>query len=96
MEGIEGIGPDSDRYVHLFIVGMSRMGVVMGIEAAHLAHYPNFGTKNIRTKITFIDKDSAEEKDFFMGRFKNLFELSHWRYGTVTEDKGKKIGRAHV
>lgn len=96
LEGIEGIGPDSDRYVHLFIVGMSRMGVVMGIEAAHLAHYPNFGTKNIRTKITFIDKDSAEEKDFFMGRFKNLFELSHWRYGTVTEDNGKNSGEGEL
>lgn len=94
LEGTEGIGPDSDKYVHLFIVGMSRMGVVLGIEAAHLAHYPNFATKHIRTKISFIDKNSADEKDFFMGRFKELFDLSHWRYGAVaqTDETGVKAG----
>ena len=86
LEGVHGIGKNDDRYVHLIIVGMSRMGVSMAIEAAHLAHYPNFAQKNIRTKITFIDKNAKEEKDFFMGRFKDLFALSHWRYGTVDEE----------
>lgn len=86
LEGVDGIGKNDDRYVHLIIVGMSRMGVSMAIEAAHLAHYPNFAQKNIRTKITFIDKNAKEEKDFFMGRFKNLFALSHWRYGSVDEE----------
>ena len=86
LEGVDGIGKNDDRYVHLIIVGMSRMGVSMAIEAAHLAHYPNFSQKNIRTKITFIDKNAKEEKDFFMGRFKNLFALSHWRYGTVDDN----------
>lgn len=86
LEGVDGIGKDDDRYVHLIIVGMSRMGVSMAIEAAHLAHYPNYDQKKIRTKITFIDKNAKEEKDFFMGRFKDLFALSHWRYGTVDEE----------
>lgn len=97
LEGTDGIGPDSDKYVHLFIVGMSRMGVVLGIEAAHLAHYPNFATKLIRTKISFIDKNSADEKDFFMGRFKELFDLSHWRYGAVAQgdEKGVKAGELY-
>ncbi len=83
LEGAHGIRKDSDDHVHLFIVGMSRIGVAMGIEAAHLAHYPNYEEKKIRTKITFIDKNADEEKDFFMGRFKELFALSHWRYGNV-------------
>lgn len=83
LEGAEGIKINDEKYVHLFVVGMSRMGVAMGIEAAHLAHYPNYENKNVRTKITFIDKNAAEEKNFFMGRFKELFELSHWRYGEV-------------
>ncbi len=85
LEGADGINKNSDKYVHLFIVGMSRMGVAMAIEAAHLAHYPNFEEKGIRTKITFIDKNAKEEKDFFIGRFQNLFALSHWRYGAVNE-----------
>lgn len=86
LEGIRGIKTNDDSYVHLFVVGMSRMGVAMGIEAAHLAHFPNYESKNVRTKITFIDKNAAEEKDFFMGRFNELFTLSHWRYGEVDND----------
>ena len=92
LEGLDGIKKDDNNYVHLFIVGMSRMGIAMGIEAAHLAHYPNYETKGIRTKITFIDKNAAEEKDYFMGRFKELFALSHWRYGDV-DDKGALMWR---
>ena len=99
LEGADGIKQDSDDYVHLFIVGMSRMGIAMAVEAAHLAHYPNYVTKNIRTKITFIDKNAAEEKEFFMGRLKSLFDLSHWRYGKVYrrsklvwEEKHEPIG----
>ena len=87
LEGSAGIREDSNDYVHLIIVGMSRMGVAMAVEAAHLAHYPNYETNKVRTKITFIDKNAVEEKDFFMGRFKDLFELSHWRYGSVEDGK---------
>lgn len=86
LEGFEGIKSHDDTYVHLVIVGMSRMGVAMAIEAAHLAHYPNFEEKQRRTKITFIDKNASEEKEFFMGRFKELFSLSHWCYGNVIDD----------
>lgn len=84
LEGCKGIEIDEDSYVHLFVVGMSRMGVAMAIEAAHLSHYPNYMKR--RTKITFIDKNAATEKDFFMGRFNELFTLSHWRYGNVKND----------
>ncbi len=88
LEGAEGITRDSDRYVHLFIVGMSRMGVAMAIEAAHLAHYPNYDKeRKIRTKITFVDVKAMEEKEFFIGRLRELFKLSHWRCGAVEEDK---------
>lgn len=86
LEGAEGIRVDSPKQVHLIIVGMSRMGISMAINAAHVAHYPNYASKGIRTKITFIDKNADEEKDFFMGRFKDLFALSHWRYGKVEGD----------
>ena len=89
LEGAEGIRVDSPKQVHLIIVGMSRMGISMAINAAHVAHYPNFDSKGIRTKITFIDKAANEEKDFFMGRFKNLFALSHWRYGNVEGEEIK-------
>lgn len=75
-----GIGPESDEFVHLVIVGNSRMGVALGYEAAHVAHYPNFETKHKRTRITFIDRDMDRERHFFMGRYKGLFELARHRY----------------
>lgn len=88
LEGCEGIDYESSKHVHLIIVGMSRMGIAMAIEAAHLAHYPNFvrDPKNCRTRITFIDKCASEEKDFFMGRFRDLFNVSRWRYIDVAND----------
>jgi hypothetical protein len=85
LEGTECISSDSDKHVHLFIVGMSRMGVAMAIEAAHMAHYPNFVTKNIRTKITFIDSDAKTQKELFMRRFADLFKLSRWTYRSLDE-----------
>ena len=78
LEGACGIGKNDESFVHLYIVGMSRMGVAMAIEAAHLAHFPNFETRGKRTKITFIDKNAQQDKDFFMGRFKDLFAVSKW------------------
>ena len=80
---VEGNGQkyDSCGTVHIFIVGMSRMGVAMGLEYAHASHFPNFVRDNsLRTRISFIDTNAAVEKDFLMGRYRNLFDLSRWRY----------------
>ena len=97
LEGFEGIKPTDSNYAHLVIVGMSRMGIAMAIEAAHLAHYPNYSEeKKIRTKITFIDKNAAEEKEFFIGRFKEMFNLAHWRYGEVDENNGLVWCKHHI
>lgn len=97
LDGCDGIKKDDAGYVHLFVVGMSRMGVAMAIEAAHLCHFPNYGEESrIRTKITFIDKNACEEKEYFMGRFKELFSLSHWRYGCVKGGEGIEWETLHV
>lgn len=83
LEGKEGIKKEDNHFVHLVVAGMSRMGIAMAIEAAHLAHYPNFEDENgkkIRTRITFIDSNAKQEMDFFMGRFKEMFALARWRY----------------
>lgn len=79
LEGYDGIKSDDDTFVHLVIVGMSRMGSAMAIEAAHLAHYPNFDNNKRRTRITFIDEAMEKEKHFFMGRFKELFAIARYR-----------------
>ena len=79
LEGHEGIKSDDNSFVHLVIVGMSRMGIAMAIEAAHLAHYPNFETLRKRTRITFIDNNMKQERHQFMERFKDMFLLARRR-----------------
>lgn len=81
LEGKYPITVNSDQFVHFVVVGMSKMGVAMAIEAAHLAHYPNFNENSaLKTRITFIDANCREEMGYFQGRFKHLFALSRWRF----------------
>ena len=87
LEGFDGIQVGQDKFVHFIVVGMSRMGLAMAIEAAHLAHYPNFCTNKRRTRITLIDASMEQEKHFFMSRFKEMFSLACYRDATyATED----------
>ena len=86
IEGFDGIKAQDDTFVHLVVVGMSRMGLAMAIQAAHIAHYPNFISKGVKTRITFIDSSMPQEKNFFMGRFKELFSLSRYRDIDVLAD----------
>lgn len=86
LEGKNPITHESDDFVHLVVVGMSKMGVAMAIEAAHIAHYPNFVRNQARkTRITFIDKKCDTEMLYFKGRFNSMFDLAMWRY---VESKG--------
>lgn len=85
LDGHEGIGnteQDSKKFVHLIIVGMSKMGIAMALEAAHICHFPNFKENgpHTRTRITFIDSRAGLELDFFKGRFKDMFEVARWRF----------------
>lgn len=74
----EGIKADSNEFVHLVIVGMSKMGVAMGVETLLQAHYLN--SSNARSRITFIDTNVDKEMSFFKGRYSNMFELIRTRY----------------
>lgn len=78
-----GISADSDKNVHLIVVGMTKMGIAVATQAAQIAHFPNFkiyGDNHHRTKITFIDPDAENQMNFFMGRYQNLFNLARHRY----------------
>lgn len=75
----DGINATSENFVHIIIVGMSKIGTALAIEAAHVAHFPNYiNNFTKRTRITFIDSNAREESDFFMGRFSDLFKLCKW------------------
>jgi hypothetical protein len=76
----EKLTVDSKKHVHLVILGMSEMGVALGLQAAHICHFPNFFTKGARTRITFIDKNAKQEMDFLKGRMRNFFVECDWSY----------------
>lgn len=90
LEGIVGIKKDEDDYVHLVIVGMTRMGTALATQAALMAHYPNFVEKGIRTKITLIDENADKEKNFYIDRYDRLFALSNWSYKEMVRNESGK------
>ncbi len=94
LDGNDGINKDSDEHVHFIVVGMSKMGVSMGIQALLQAHYINYTSaekegdvdkmNKRRTRLTFIDSNADKERNFFMGRYQNLFNLVRNRYIDTT------------
>ena len=77
----EPITRESDQTVHLVIIGMSRMGVALGVEAAQLLHFPNFcRDRRLKSRITIIDAAADEEMNFFRGRYRHYFDLAPSRY----------------
>lgn len=80
--------PKTDKHVHLVVVGMSKMGVALGVQALYQAHYPNIQEcPNQRTRITFIDTNADKEMAFFKGRYSTLFELAINRYIDTTKNE---------
>jgi hypothetical protein len=66
------IDPESDKYVHLVVVGATRMGVATAIQAARLAHYANY--RKQKTKITIIDIKATEQMHIMRSRYQAFFE----------------------
>ncbi|MDR1055818.1 MAG: hypothetical protein LBL90_08370 [Prevotellaceae bacterium] len=76
-----GIDYHSDKTVHLVILGMSKMGVALGIQASHLCHFPNFiRDKKLKTKITFIDENADQEMHYLQSRYRYLFQEIDYSY----------------
>lgn len=72
----EGISVNDDRYVHLIVAGMTDMGEALAVEAAHIAHFPNFvRDHSLKTKITFVDVNAEEKGREFRTRYHELFDL---------------------
>lgn len=81
LENYEGITYDSNKHVHLIVVGMSNMGTALGVQALFQAHYPNYvRDSQLKTRVTFIDTKADKEMAFFKGRYATLFELARHRY----------------
>ena len=76
--GAINLNPNSDKQFHLVIVGMTEMGEALAREAAFICHYPNYVTKNIRSRITFIDPQAKNQMNNFTGKYNHLFDLCHY------------------
>ena len=87
----ETISPDSDKFVHIIIAGMTRMGFALGVQAARLGHYANY--KRRKTRITFIDSHADRESNYFASRFQRFYDSVDVAYEDVfTGEKLKKQG----
>ena len=87
----EPITYKSKKHIHLVIIGMSRMGVAIGVEAAHLLHFPNFcRDPHCKSTITFIDEMADREMNFFRGRYRHYFEISSTTYYDMSTDTVSK------
>ena len=86
----KGIKQDDDKYVHLVFVGTTNFAVAFAMEAAHVLHFPNFATKGVRTRITFIDVNADKEKDEFITRNRHFFEVQPYYFYDLTNEMGEK------
>lgn len=87
---------NADKHVHLVIIGMSKMGQALGLEAIRVCHYPNYAQAQMKyeygdaeakksmekrcTKITFIDCNMKEILDSFKCRYERLLDEIPWKY----------------
>lgn len=95
----KGIKPDDEKYVHLVFVGTTNFAVAFAMEAAHVLHFPNFSTKGIRTRITFIDINADKEKDEFITRNRHFFEVQEYSYRDLSVEPKhlpENIGKEYV
>jgi len=74
---------EDKEYVHLVLLGCSQTAYALAFTAAHVAHYPNFQTHGVRTRITIVDEQMDMHSDFLRSHYASLFKLSrrthvHW------------------
>ncbi|MBK9356577.1 MAG: hypothetical protein IPN08_04160 [Bacteroidales bacterium] len=68
----EPVSSDSDKYVHLIVAGMTRMGFALAVQAARLGHLANHQKR--KTRITLIDSNADRESNYFASRYQSFFD----------------------
>ena len=84
----EPITIQSEKHVHLVIFGMDETAEIMAIQAAHVAHYPNYvRNHSLRTRITMIDSYAEQKSENFVKKYQHLFDNSYYRVVKPSEEK---------
>lgn len=87
----------SENTVHLVIIGMSRMGMGLAIEAANLLHFPNFvRNKNLKTRITLIDAAAEREMSHWRLSAREYFRALDYTCSRMNEDGSLQRTETHV
>lgn len=70
----------SQDTVHLVLFGASQLTEAMAVNAALVAHYPNYTRDtSLRTRITIVDDHVAPFRDRLLQHYQHLFENSYYR-----------------
>ena len=73
------ISRESETTVHLVIVGYSAQAEALAINAALVAHYPNYcRDARLKTRITIIDDNVLDGRDGLIQRYIHLFDNSYY------------------
>lgn len=76
----EPVGYGSEHTVHLVVFGSGPMSEALVVNAALVAHYPNYCRDvRLRSRITIIDDQVFALRDRMMQRYGRLFENSYHR-----------------
>ena len=74
------ISLNSEITIHLVIIGSSAQAEALAINAALVAHYPNYCKDTcLRTRITIIDDNVHSERAKMTQKYVHLFENSYYR-----------------
>lgn len=88
------ISRDSDSTVHLVLFGLTPLAEAIAINAALVAHYPNFcRDTRLRTRITIVDDSLFTARDHFVQRYSHLFDNSWYR--TIDLQSSSPSSRVH-
>lgn len=78
----------SEKHVHLVIFGMDEIAEMVAIQAAYVAHYPNYiRNHSLRTRITMIDEQAEQKSETFIKNYQHLFDNSYYRIVKPSDEK---------
>ena len=82
------IDREDTRMINLVIIGMSRFGRAIGIEALHsLPDLYEPGGKTIQSLITFVSEDAKKDLEVFKVYYRELFQRVGYKYYDYTKSK---------
>lgn len=83
----EPITIQSEKHVHLVIFGKSEMAEMVAMQAALIAHYPNYVYNHtLRTRITMINENAEAYGEELRNRYRHLFDNSYYRLVKPSEE----------